>query len=78
MHQQVVNFQKHTLASLYELTAAAGLSSPQQSSLEHFQRRTPNGDAAVLETPFRLNDSALHNGEIPDIWKASCKPAGHI
>ena len=70
-YRRVVNFQRHTVESHFELTAAAGLSSPQQLSLEHFQRRNPNGDAAALETPLRLNDSALLNGEIPHIWKAA-------
>ncbi len=68
-YQRIANFQRHTLESLFELTAAAGLSSPQQLSLEHFQRRNPNGDAIALQTHLKLNDSELVNGEISDIWR---------
>lgn len=68
---RVANFQRRTLASLCDLTAAAGLSSPQQLSLEHFQRRNPNGNVIILESTMKLDDSALLNDEIPDLWRTA-------
>jgi glutamate synthase domain-containing protein 2 len=64
-YQRVVNFQKHTLEALCDLTTAAGLSSPQQLSLEHFHRRNQNGEIMVLETAMKLHDSALLKGDAP-------------
>ena len=69
-YQRVVNFHKHTLESLCELTAASGLSSPQELWLHHFQRRAPNGDMAALEMPMKLDHAQLLGEHIPMAWQS--------
>jgi len=83
-YRRVANFHRHTVNSLFELAAAAGLSSPQELELEHFQRRAPNGDIIRFTTSLRLDDSALIDGDIPAAWQvpwnqanpASFRPSG--
>jgi glutamate synthase domain-containing protein 2 len=58
-YQRVVNFQNHTVQSLFDLATAAGVASPQELWLHHFQRRNPNGDVVPLETFLALCDSEL-------------------
>jgi hypothetical protein len=74
-YQRVANFHRHTLNSLFELVAAAGLSSPQELELEHFQRRDPNGDILRLITSLKLDDSALLDDDVPGPWQIAWKRA---
>ena len=68
-YQRVANFHRHTVNSLFNLVAAAGLSSPQELELWHFQRRDPNGDIRRMATWLKLDDSVLLDGDIPGPWQ---------
>ena len=75
---RVANFHAHTVLSLAELTAAAGLESPQDLTLSHFHRRDPSGDAAQPQIRLRLTEGALLGGEVPDFWAGAWRKANPL
>ncbi len=77
-YRRVANFHAHTVLSLAELTAAAGLESPQDLTLSHFHRRDPSGDAEQPQIRLRLTAGALVSGEIPDFWAGAWHKANPL
>ena len=68
---RVAHFHRETVHSLLEVTAAAGLASPQDLRPEHIQRRTSTTEVQSFAQIYpRLETGALLTEALPPAWAA--------
>jgi hypothetical protein len=69
--RHVTNFHWHTMASFRDLTAAAGVISPQHILTEDFYRPGADGDPLRLQIDLQLEDSELLSGIVSPLWSGA-------
>ncbi len=75
-YTRVANFHRQTITSLKELTAAAGLDSPQDISLADFSHRGESGQSSELILNLQLEPGVLNTAHsVPQIWRSDWQMA---